>query len=77
MPPNTTSVLQPYDQGIKKTFKLYQRKLLVNYLWEISEIEKNFTPLTVSQAIIYINKALRQVSQSTIVNYWRKADILD
>ena len=28
-------------------------------------------------AIIYINKAWRQVSQSTIVNCWRKADILD
>jgi hypothetical protein len=38
---------------------------------------KEFTPLTVTQAIIYINKAWRQVSQSTIVNCWRKADILD
>ncbi len=56
---------------------LYYRKLLVNYLLEISENEKEFTPLTVSQAIIYINKAWRQVSQSTIVNCWRKADILD
>jgi hypothetical protein len=36
-----------------------------------------FTPLTVTQALIYINKAWRQVSQSTIVNCWRKADILD
>jgi hypothetical protein len=34
-------------------------------------------PLTITQAIIYKNKAWRQVSQSTIVNCWRKADILD
>ena len=31
----------------------------------------------VAEAIININKAWRQVSQSTIVNCWRKADILD
>jgi hypothetical protein len=36
---------------------------------------KEFRPLTVTQAIIYINKAWRQ--KSTIVNCWRKADILD
>jgi len=77
MPPNTTSVLQPCDQGIIKTFKLYYSKILVKYLLELSENEKEFTPLTVTQAIIYINKAWRQVLQSTIVNCWIKVDILD
>jgi len=30
-----------------------------------------------NKAYIYINNAWRQVSQLTIVNCWRKADILD
>jgi len=76
LPANTTSVLQPLDQGIISTFKLYYRKLLVEYLMDLNDNEKEYTPITITQAIMNIYKAWRTVKESTIVNCWRKADIL-
>ncbi len=41
----------------------------------LEKVEKGeeYTPLTVSNSIKFINKAWRQVSSTTIVNCWRKA----
>jgi len=48
LPPNTTSVIQPCDQGIIQSFKVHYRKLLVEYLLEKVEKGEEYTPLTVS-----------------------------
>jgi hypothetical protein len=76
LPANTTSVLQPLDQGIIRTFKLYYKKILVEYLLDLNDNEKEYTPITTTQTIINIYKAWRKVNESTIVNCWRKAGIL-
>ena len=39
-------------------------------------MKKNIPPITITQAIMNIYKAWRTVKESTIVNCWRKADIL-
>ena len=50
---------------------------MVEYLLEKVEKGEEYTPLTVSNSIKFINKAWRQVSSTTIVNCWRKADIIE
>ena len=66
--PNTTSVIQPCDQGIIQSFKVHYRKLLVEYFLEKVEKGEEYTSLTVSNSIKFINKAWRKVSSTTIVN---------
>jgi hypothetical protein len=41
LPANTTPALQLLDQGIIWKFKLYYRKLLVEYLMDLNDNEKN------------------------------------
>ena len=54
LPANTTSVLHPLDQGIISTVQLYYRKLLVEYLMDLNDNEKEYTPITIKQAIMKI-----------------------
>jgi hypothetical protein len=77
LPPNATSVLQPCDAGIIKTFKGYYRKNLVRHLIEtIEQLDKVVLP-DVKQAIKMITFAWRCVSSDTIENCWSHCDILD
>jgi hypothetical protein len=43
---------------------------------DLDDNEKEYTPITIAQAIMNIYKAWRTVKESTIVNCWRRADIL-
>lgn len=70
LPPNTTSKLQPLDQGIIKNFKTCYRKEVVRKM--ISDMEQQFaSPINVLHAIRMADKAWRSVSETTISNCFK------
>lgn len=72
LPPNSTSVSQPLDQGVIQNFKVNYRKLLIKGF--ISAIDKNEKfSVSVLDALFYIEKAWNNVSKKTISNCFRHA----
>ena len=78
LPPNTTSVLQPMDQGVINSFKSHYRRRLVNrYLAAIENREDvNSIRINIKQAIDMIAIAWREVTSSTIANCFRKVGFI-
>ena len=76
-PPNVTATSQPLDQGIIKNFKHKYRKLVLMHL--ISNISETTTQqdlvkkIDVPHTVGWIDKAWKAVTESTIVNCFRKA----
>ena len=74
-PPNTTSIVQPLDQGIIRAFKAHYRSRLVKRI--ISRCEVVSTPdqviITALDAVHWIATAWNDVTPPTIVNTFRKA----
>lgn len=70
LPPNTTSKLQPLDQGIINNFKVFYRKEIVTQMLDCLE-EGNSFNITVLTAMRIADKAWKNVSQTTIRNCFR------
>lgn len=66
LPPNTTSVIQPIDQGIIKTLKSHYRKILVQKM--MNNIEETAAPFSVNllDAIEMVTTAWARVTPDTI-----------
>ncbi|XP_046428054.1 tigger transposable element-derived protein 6-like [Neodiprion fabricii] len=72
LPANTTSKLQPMDQGIINNFKVYYRKEVVQYV--LKSIEDDKSPeINILQAMRFARKAWFSVSKTTISNGYKKA----
>ncbi|CAF2706287.1 unnamed protein product [Rotaria sp. Silwood2] len=69
-PVNTTSKLQPLDQGIIKNFKCYYRQYLVKHIICRCAVAKSCEDIviTVLDAVHWTNNAWKAVNQSTICN---------
>ncbi|CAF1351711.1 unnamed protein product [Rotaria sordida] len=78
-PPNTTSKLQPLDQGIIRAFKAHYRKYLVKHIIACCAMAQ--TPddikITCLDAIYWIDAAWRAITDATICNtFCTAADIV-
>jgi hypothetical protein len=78
LPANTTSLIQPLDQGIIQCFKTLYRKNLVRHL--ITQVEAGgsdsgsiIEDITVLDAVHWISRAWNDVSSQCIQNCFRKA----
>jgi hypothetical protein len=76
LPPNTTSHIQPMDQGIIAAFKAHYRKQHVR--WHVEQLDQNKdTKVSHQQALLWAHIAWDQmVTQATIRNCWRKSGLL-
>ncbi len=80
-PPNTTSLIQPCDQGVIRSFKSYYKKLISNrILFELdNEQNKNLSYLdimkkiTIYDALCLIHYSWNKVSVDTIKNSFNSA----
>ncbi|XP_045541632.1 tigger transposable element-derived protein 4-like [Papilio machaon] len=79
LPPNTTSVLQPMDQGIIRSLKTNFRKNLVLKMINCLDAneDNSSTKITVLDAILMVNDAWNKMSQSTIHNCFKHAGFIE
>ncbi|XP_061175614.1 tigger transposable element-derived protein 6-like [Saccostrea echinata] len=79
LPANTTSIIQPCDQGIIRNLKaLYRSQLIKKMVSEIDSGSISTTTdlakrLTLLDAVHLLSKAWRGVKETTVVNCYRKA----
>lgn len=71
LPANTTSKLQPLDQGIIKNFKTLYRKEVVRHILSNTEEEKAIFPINILQAMRMANKSWENVTKKTIANCFK------
>ena len=82
LPPNTTSVLQPFDMGIIRTLKAYFRHEVCQKIIEVIDDENVDLPaqevakkISLLDAMGMINSAWKKITSKTILNCWAKAGI--
>ena len=77
LPPNTTSIIQPMDQGIIATFKIYHLKKAFQCIMEKLEQnpELDFTDawktFSIKDFILFASKAISEIRQHTLNACWK------
>ncbi|GFX23431.1 tigger transposable element-derived protein 6 [Trichonephila clavipes] len=72
-PPNSTSKLQPLDQGIIHNFKTFYRREVVKSVLNNLENQQNVTTISILTTLIMIAKAWRAVTPLTIHSCFKKS----
>ena len=73
--PNTTSVLQPMDQGVIRSLKAHYRGRVIRRLCRALGKTKTFPKLSILQAMKILVISWEAVSAQTIANCFKKAGI--
>lgn len=77
LPPNTTSLIQPLDQGIISTFKSYYIKHALRKIIDFIDENKDSTglqawkSLTLLDCLNFIQASLKEMKQSTLAGCWK------
>ncbi|KAM9385675.1 tigger transposable element-derived protein 1-like [Pholidichthys leucotaenia] len=79
LPPNTTSLIQPMDQGVIRAFKaLYTRSTMEGLISSIDEGDEDFSlkrywrGYNIATCLANIQKALNEMKEQTLNASWRK-----
>ena len=75
LPPNTSSVLQPMDQGVITSLKAYYWGRVIHRLCRALDKTKTLPKVSILQAMKILVSSWKAVSVQTIVNCFRKAGI--
>jgi hypothetical protein len=76
LPPNTTSRLQPLDQGIIASFKARYKKRWISYMLEQYEQGSNaLQTMNILKAVQWSIRAWDEVTPTTIANCWSHSTI--
>ena len=77
LPPNTTSLIQPMDQGILEAMKRRYKKSLLRFLLVQNDCSSKSIPeivkqLTIKDAVYWIAQAWDEISPETLTRGWNK-----
>ena len=75
LPPNTTSVLQPMDQGVNRSLKSHYRGRVVRLLCRDLDKGQAYPKISILQAMEILAASWEAVTRETIVNCFKKAGI--
>ncbi|XP_068251128.1 tigger transposable element-derived protein 1-like [Palaemon carinicauda] len=75
LPPNTTSILQPCDQGIIKTFKSYYLRSILTDMVERTQkdmtVKEYWKQFTIKDALCFINESWEKVPMKCLNGVWK------
>nr|XP_012151897.1 PREDICTED: jerky protein homolog-like [Megachile rotundata] len=73
LPPNTTSLIQPMDQGVIAKFKtLYRHQILRRILQYEKRMEEFYKSFNIKDCIDLVNKSWMDITATNIYNSWSK-----
>ena len=75
LPPNTTSILQPMDQGVIRSLKAHYRGRVVRLLCRALEKKEPCPKISILQSMKILADSWEVVTKETIINCFRKAGI--